>query len=275
MNYLVLKLLPKNLFSKVMGKLAEARLPSPLLQSFLKLYCTYYAVNLQEMANTSLKQFNTFNEFFTRQLDPQKRPIDDDPESVISPVDGKIAEFGEIKNGLLLQTKGVLYSISDLVGKKMARIFKDGYFITLYLSPSDYHRIHTPVSGTINDFSYFSGNLWPVNDLGVSLIGGLFSLNERIVTSIKSECGTVAVVKVGATVVGKIKLNYSDLSSNKGEKNQLHLPVFPIKSYQKGDEIGRFQLGSTVILLFEKDRFKPLQLLQDQSIKMGQALGHF
>ena len=275
MKYLFLKLLPKNLISRFLGKLADLKLPSPLLQSFIQVYSRIYSVNLDEMKESSLSFYQTFNQFFTRELKPEIRPIHKDPDSVISPVDGTIAEFGRIEDGLLLQTKGVYYSAVDLLGKKDAKIFAEGYFLTIYLSPSDYHRIHTPVSGTVHEFGYFSGNLWPVNELGVSNVGGLFSLNERIITSLESDCGRVALVKVGATVVGKIKLDYSELTSNSGEQTRLHLPVFPSKTYRKGAEIGRFQLGSTVILLFEKDRFKPQNLFHGQKVKMGEIIGRF
>ncbi len=273
MRYLFLRLLPKNLVSKLLGKLADLQLPSPLLVSFIQLYSRIYAVNLNEIKAPSLEKFKTFNDFFTRQLNPKSRPIDNDPDSVISPVDGSVAEFGDIANGLMIQTKGVYYSLTDLVGPKHAKLFKDGFFITLYLSPSDYHRIHAPISGRVTEFSYFSGNLWPVNDFGVKHIGGLFSINERIVTALEGKSSSVGMVKVGATVVGKIKVEYSDLTSNSGEKTQLYLPVFPARLYEKGDEVGRFQLGSTVILLFEKDRFKPTDLRKGKAVKMGQAIG--
>jgi phosphatidylserine decarboxylase len=274
MKYLLLKLLPKNLFSKLLGKLSELELPSPLLGSFLHLYCNVFKVDLSEIKSPSLKSFKTFNDFFTRSLKQDARPIDQDPNSIVSPVDGKIAEFGSIKNGLLLQSKGIFYTINDLVGAKHGELFKNGYFVTLYLSPADYHRIHTPMAGFVKEFSYFSGNLWPVNDLGVSNVGGLFSLNERVVTILDGSDGRVALVKVGATVVGKITLDYSKLVSNNGQKTQLRLPVFPPKRYEKGDEIGRFQLGSTVILLFEPNRFSPIALNRGKYVKMGQVLGH-
>jgi len=274
MKYLLLKLLPKNLLSKFLGILSDKEIPSPLLHSFIRIYSMYYSINLDEIKTPSLQSFKTFNDFFTRQLKPSARPVDNEPDSIVSPVDGKVAEFGPIKNGLLVQSKGILYSINDLVGTNQAKIFENGFFVTLYLSPADYHRIHTPVSGKVKEFSYFSGNLWPVNDFGVSHVGGLFSINERIVTPIECKNGIVAMVKVGATVVGKIKVDFSDLSSNAGEKTQLHLPVSPPKEYEKGSEIGRFQLGSTVILLFEQGKFTPQDLRKGKSIKMGQVIGH-
>lgn len=256
----------------MLGALSDIKLPSPILRSFIRIYCQFYAVKLDE-AKKAIGQFKTFNDFFTRELKPEVRPIDDQPDSIVSPVDGTIAEFGEIKNDLLVQTKGIYYSSIDLVGETYAAYFKNGFFITLYLSPADYHRIHTPIAGVLKEFSYFSGNLWPVNDFGVRNVGGLFSLNERIVSLIETKKTKVALVKVGATVVGKIKLEYSDLSSNRGEASRFHLPVFPPKNYKKGDEIGRFQLGSTVILLFQNGSINPENLVRNRKIKMGEILG--
>ena len=273
MKYLFLRVLPKNLLSRLLGLLSDIRLPSPVLTSLIQLYCHIYKIRLEEVKG-SINQMTSFTEFFTRPLKPEFRPIDTSTASVVSPVDGTIAEFGNIENGLLVQTKGILYSLIDFIGEKGAKQFDQGYFVTIYLSPADYHRIHTPVAGNVKKFSYFSGNLWPVNNTGVSKVGGLFALNERIVTPIITDKGTVALVKVGATVVGKIKLDYSDLSSNKGEPTQLYLPVIPARYYEKGDEIGRFQLGSTVILLFEKELFVPDNLYKGKKIQMGQTIGN-
>ena len=272
MRYLLLRLLPKNLLSRLAGILSDIELPTPVLSSLIQLYSQLYSVKLHEM-KTPIGSMKTFNDFFTRELRPELRPINLTPGSVVSPVDGKIAELGTIEQGLLVQAKGILYSLSDLVGKKSAKIFENGYFLTIYLSPADYHRIHLPVSGKIRKFSYISGNLWPVNNFGVKQIGGLFSLNERIITPIEGEQGVVGLVKVGATIVGKIKLDYSDLSSNSNKTTQLNLPIVPEKVYRKGDEIGRFQLGSTVILLFEKDKFQPADILPGTLVKVGQTIG--
>lgn len=272
MRYLLLRLLPKNLVSRVAGFLADLELPAPVLNSVIQLYCQFYAVKRHEM-KTPLGAMKTFNDFFTRELRPEVRPIDQTPGSVVSPVDGTIAEFGKIEQGLLVQTKGVLYSLADLVGEESATLFENGYFITIYLSPADYHRIHVPISGKIRKFSYFSGNLWPVNSFGVKQIGGLFALNERIVTPIEGDQGVVGLVKVGATVVGKIKVNYSDLTSNSQKPTQLNLPIIPERSYRKGAEIGLFQLGSTVILLFEKGKFKPVDIEPQMPVKLGQMIG--
>ncbi len=246
--------------------------PSPVLHSFIKFYSHVYNVNLEEVKKP-IDQFKTFNEFFTRELKENAREIDTQPGAIVSPVDGTIAEFGDIKNNLLVQAKGIFYSCLDLVGEETAKLFEDGYFITLYLSPSDYHRIHSPITSELKEFSYFSGNLWPVNDIGVENVGGLFAINERIVSMLDSEAGKVAVVKVGATVVGRITLNYSELRSNQGNDTLVRLPVVPPKKYKAGDEIGQFQLGSTVILLFQKNQFKPEGLSRQKKVKMGEIIG--
>jgi len=120
-------------------------------------------------------------------------------------VDGKLAQFGPITDGLLTQTKGVFYSLVDLVGESMAAEFLEGYFLTLYLSPADYHRIHAPVAGTVRRFSYFSGQLWPVNEIGIRHVAGLFSVNERLITPLESPAGLVAVIKVGAATETAMK----------------------------------------------------------------------
>ncbi len=274
MKYLLLRLLPKNILSRLAGRLADMNLPSPVLSSLIQVYCRVYDIKQDEMKRPA-SQMKTFNEFFTRELKSGARPIDKNPESIVSPVDGAVAEFGKIEDGLLVQTKGILYSLVDFVGKKDAKRFQQGYFLTIYLSPADYHRIHSPVTGNVEEFSYFSGNLWPVNNIGVTKVGGVFSINERIVTLIQAQEGAVALIKVGATIVGKIKVDYSDLTTNSKKPTQLHLPVIPSRKYEKGDEIGRFQLGSTVILLFEENQFLPVDLYAGKKLKMGQIIGNF
>lgn len=272
MQYLFLKLLPKNLFSRMMGALSDLEAPTPLLMAIIRAYAKHYKIDLGEM-KTPWADIKRFNDFFTRELKEGVRPIDEEPDVLVSPVDGALAEWGEIKDQLLLQTKGIYYSLADLVGPEEAKCFEGGHFMTLYLSPADYHRIHTPYGGKVSRFSYFSGNLWPVNKFGVEEIGGLFSINERIYTPLDTLRGRIGMVKVGATVVGKILTTYSKLTSNQGGKTALDLPVVPPVEYGKGQEIGRFQLGSTVILLMEPGRFEGENLEKGMKVKMGQRLG--
>lgn len=273
MKYLFLRLLPKNVLSRFAGTLSDLHLPPTLLASLIQIYCRIYKIQTDQ-AKIPISKFKSFNAFFTRELKAELRPIDNNIDSIVSPVDGEIAEQGHIKQGFLIQTKGILYSLENLVGEQSAQLFSGGYFVTFYLNPADYHRIHAPVAGTVQRFSYFSGNLWPVNRFGVKHISGLFALNERIVTPIENDLGVIAIVKVGATIVGKISLDYYDFTTNQRKSTQINLPIIPGKKYAKGAEIGRFQLGSTVILLFEKDKFKPDGLLVGKKIRMGQVIGH-
>ena len=274
MNYLLLRLLPKNIASRLAGLLMNFHLPAPLLRSLIRLYSRFYGINLAEAKNP-IESFTCFNAFFTRELKKKTRPIDREDDSVVSPVDGTAAEFGEIQDGLLVQVKGTLYSMADLIGEKTAGLFEEGYFITIYLSPADYHRIHAPVAGKVSRFSYFSGSLWPVNRIGIEWVSGLFSLNERVVTPLETERGTIALVKIGATVVGKISLEYDNLTTNAKRNTSLNIPVVPSRNYEKGAEIGCFQLGSTVILLFQKSQIEPVNLYRNRKIKLGQTIARF
>lgn len=274
MNYLFLKLLPKNLVSRLAGYLADLKVPTPLLKSVIQVYSKFYSIQLDEVKKP-LSAFKSFNEFFTRELKKNARPIDATPNSIVSPVDGTVAEFGDIENGLLVQAKGVYYTLNDLVGKKLSTEFEEGYFVTIYLSPADYHRIHTPVDGKVKSFSYFSGNLWPVNSIGVKHVGSLFAVNERIVTPIQSGIGDVLLIKVGATIVGKISMDYHELETNQcKEPSRFNIPVIPAKKYKKGKEIGKFQLGSTVILIFSKNQMTPFELEKNKKVKLGEVIGH-
>lgn len=273
MNYLLLKLLPKNLVSRLAGFLADLRVPAPLLLSLIQVYSKFYKIQLNEVKKP-ISAFKSFTDFFTRELKKEARSIDSTPNAIVSPVDGTIAEFGDVEDGLLVQAKGVYYTLNDLVGKTLAKKFEDGYFITIYLSPADYHRIHTPVAGKVKSFAYFSGNLWPVNRIGVDNVGSLFAVNERIVTPIQSEMGDVLLIKVGATVVGKITLDYHELKTNqKKEQTQLNIPVVPARQYEKGQEIGQFQLGSTVVLIFSNNQMTPVGLRKGKKVKLGEMIG--
>ncbi|MCP4298272.1 MAG: phosphatidylserine decarboxylase [Proteobacteria bacterium] len=274
MKYILFKLLPKNLLSRIAGYLADKHLSKGLLLSIIHVYANIYKIRLDEL-KIPVHEMSSFNQFFTRELKKGLRPIDRGAKSLISPVDGTIAEFGKIESGLLVQTKGILYSLYDLVGDREGKLFEGGQYMTIYLSPANYHRIHFPVAGSVKKFSYFSGNLWPVNNFGVNFVGGLFALNERIVTPIECKWGIVGVVKVGATIVGKIKLNYDSLESNNGQETKLDLPVFPPQVFKKGAELGRFQLGSTVILLFQKNQVLFTNIPREMKVKMGQKLGEF
>ena len=261
LKLLVLKLLPKNLFSCLIGYIANLALPKILLNIWIKIFIRIYKI---DMTDSKQKSFKTFNAFFTRELDPQARPISQDTDSIVSPVDGLISHFGNIQDNEIIQVKGISYPLENLlINKKYFEIFKNGSFITIYLTPKHYHRIHSPISGDIKELYYIPGTLFPVNFFAVENIPGLFTLNERIITLIKNEeLGFVSVIKVGATVVGKIKVVYDTIESNK-MRHTIHKEYSQIK-ISKGEELGRFEMGSTVILLFQNQiKFDSLQLGQE------------
>ena len=268
----LLTLLPKNSISRIAGRFANSAISKPFIPAFAK----RYKINLEE-AEKDISEYPTLNAFFTRHLKKGVRPIDqiDHDKALCSPVDGKVAQMGEIKNETLIQAKGLDYQLKDLIGcDEEAKDFIDGYFMTIYLAPTDYHRMHHYVNGEIEKMRVIPGRLFPVNILSVNNVKNLFPINERITTYLKTKLNKkTAIVKVGATIVGKIKLAYHDAESNKGiAMSKTFESSIPVK---KGDEIGYFAMGSTVILLFEKGDFTPdANVKAGTAVKLGEKLGH-
>ncbi len=265
----VLPLLPKNTISRIIGHLAQAKLPATLVNWWVRCFIRHYDIEMTEVA---AQRFASFNEFFTRPLRHECRPIDANPARVTAPVDGIIASLGSIDHGTLIQAKGIDYSLKALVvAEEYQRIFANGHYLTFYLSPRHYHRIHTPVGGTIEELYYIPGTLYPVNRLAVGHIPALFTLNERLLTIIANpEIGRVAVIKIGAMIVGKIKVVYDHVESNK--RPRLIHQKYSSLAIDKGAELGRFQMGSTVILLFEPGRIELDELIIGQEVKFGEAI---
>lgn len=265
----LLRLLPKNLVSRWMGWLAGLRLPRRLLAFVIRRFTRAYGIDMAEVATS---QFDTFNDFFTRPLRPECRPVDNDAASVVSPVDGVIGMAGDIGGGDLFQCKGIAYSLSRLVvHPAYAEMFSDGHYVTLYLSPRHYHRIHSPLAAAIEELYYIPGTLYPVKPLAIANIPGLFTINERLITLLRHTlAGPVAVIKVGATVVGKIKVVYDKVESNCGRR-PIHRCYQGI-SIAKGGELGRFELGSTVVLLFSKNRVALSLPATGAEVRCGQRI---
>lgn len=238
------------LTSRLVGHLADRRPPKAVLLRLIRAYSRVFRIDLAE-AEQPPEAFTTFNEFFTRRLAPGKRPIDQRPGVVVSPSDSELVSLGAVpKDGRLEQIKGSDYSLEALLGSaEEARLFATGLQATLYLSPAMYHRVHAPVSGRIRAWRHIPGRLFPVNRLGLYGVPGLFTRNERVVVSIDSEeQGRVAVVLVGAAHVGRISLAFTDLVTNRGRWGGFVQPDQPIP-LARGDELGTFNLGSTVVLL--------------------------
>ena len=208
-----------------------------------------------------------------RKLRPGLRPVTDGEDVFVSPVDGVVSQAGQIQDGLLIQAKGTSYSVLELLGQdlEMAERFRTGTYLTIYLSPRDYHRIHTPVQARVVGATYVPGTLFPVNPFGVRAVKGLFARNERLVTYLDTGAGLLALVKVGAIIVGSVKVNYGAVTTGqpRGKLEKIIYRQGPLLA--KGDEIGRFEFGSTVILLCETPI--ELEVRPGDRVLMGQAVG--
>jgi len=238
--------------SAAIRKFAQSKWSKKVIPSFSR----YYKINTNEMEK-SLNQYETLHEFFIRKLKGDVRPIHADEKSVVSPVDAVIEDAGEISLDSQFIVKKKTYSIQEMLGSNVkAEKYNGGYFIVLYLSPSHYHRIHSPVNGKVTEQWTLGGRSYPVNRLGLLYGNAPLTKNFRRITEIEHSFGSVAVVKVGAMFVNSIELTY---------KNEI---------VTKGEEIGYFTFGSTVVLLFEKNTFQFNQQLSiPANVKVGEVIG--
>lgn len=247
---------PKQLITVAAGKLANLEcgtLTSKVIHWFVK----RYKVNMQEAANPNISSYKTFNDFFTRPLKPNARPIA--KADFICPVDGAISQFGHIEQDQIFQAKGHHYSTLTLLAgnSALAAQFDDGRFACLYLSPKDYHRIHMPCAGTLKSMTYVPGDLFSVNPTTAENVPNLFARNERVVCEFISEAhGTFVMVLVGATIVGSMATTWHGIiNPPRLKKPRTWQYADGSVQFAQGDEMGRFLLGSTVVMLFEKESF--------------------
>lgn len=241
----------------------------------MRLFAKRYQVNLEEAEGT-LEDYPTFGAFFTRKLKPGRRTIDLGKDVVASPVDAHVSQIGQIEQGACLQAKGINFPVDKLLGDaRRALDFEGGSFVTLYLAPRDYHRFHSPLTGFITGYQYLPGEFWPVNQASVRTKDALFALNERLVTYLDTPAGTCAYVAVGATCVARIHAAYDEvLTHQRAEAKSVRYPR-PI-AIEKGAEIGMFEMGSTIIMLFQKNRVKwEPGLVAESPVVLGQRIGVF
>lgn len=273
---LLFRIVPKGLISRIFGYMSLIPFHAAIMKRIISWYSAKYGVNLDE-AEIPEDGFRNLNSFFTRKLKKNARKIDVNKKSVIAPTDSRVDQFGDIKNDSILQAKGINYSLRGLIPSSEAEKFVDGKYITLYLSPGDYHRIHSPVSGKITGFFNIPGKLYSVQEFMVKGFQGLFSVNERLITYIQTDKGTVAVCKIGAMNVGKISLSYNDCVTNRffRRRNEYFYSADKRPVINKGDEVGTFNLGSTVILLFQKNMIKFEKLKEGRKVKVGEKIGVF
>ena len=266
-------LLPKQALTALLGKGASAR-AGTLTTSVIDWFVKRYSVNMGEALNPNTASYPTFNEFFTRELKPGARPLA--PADLICPVDGAISQFGAIERDQIFQAKGHHYSTTALVGGDAAlgAQFVDGSFATLYLSPRDYHRIHMPCDGRLTRMIYVPGALFSVNPTTARGVPGLFARNERVVCVFDSAHGPFVLTLVGATIVGSMATVWHGVVNPprllkvrewRYDDQQIEL--------KQGQEMGRFLLGSTVVMLFPKGslRFNPAWFAGG-AIRLGEAM---
>jgi len=272
----LLHALPKNAMSRAMGWLASRRLPGPLQRLELALFVRLAGVDASELARP-LGEFSSLQQFFTRALAPGARPIEGGEDVLVSPCDGAWGTSGRIERGTLLQVKGRSYRAADLLGSEaLARACDGGQFATLYLSPRDYHRFHTPAAGRITRLVYRPGALWPVNAIGLLGIDGLFARNERIAAWLEVVDGGrgLAMVAVGATMVGSVRLAFDALRTDcpGALPEDRELGALGPK-FARGEEWGHFEFGSTIVLLIPPGLYDLDPKPVGTPLRLGQAIG--
>ncbi len=269
-------LIPKQALTALAGKFASARAGTTTTAA-IRWFVKRYQVNMAEAANPDIGSYATFNDFFTRALKDGARPLAQ--AALLSPVDGAISQFGRIEKDQIFQAKGHTYSTTALVGgdAKLAAQFQDGHFATLYLSPKDYHRIHMPCDGVLRRMIYVPGDLFSVNPTTARGVPGLFARNERVVCVFDSAHGPFVLTLVGATIVGSMATVWHGLVNppRPGTLWERSYAGDAVRLAQ-GAEMGRFLLGSTVVMLFPAGplSFNP-QWAPTGAIRMGEKMGAF
>jgi phosphatidylserine decarboxylase len=268
-----LRVLPRKHLSRALGRMADVQASPPLVRRAVGAFVRYYDVDMSEV-DVPEGGFSSFNEFFTRRLVPGARPVDPDPGAVVSPADGRVDGVGPLGPETSLQVKGQGYRVDQLLGDPdEAARFDGGSFFVCYLSPRDYHRVHAPVGGRVSHVHHVPGTLFPVNSIGTGHIPELFARNERVAIFTDSRThGRVATVLIGAIGVGRIGLTFDDVRTNVGRSAGVRRYGSYAPSLDKGEELGVFNLGSTVIV-FLGPRVQAEFLKQPgQSIRMGEAV---
>ncbi|RUR11667.1 archaetidylserine decarboxylase [Legionella sp. km772] len=282
MPYDVLKtvpqyLLPKKGLTTLAGCLAEVRIPR-IKDHLIGRFIEKYQVNMSEALIEDPHAYACFNDFFIRRLKPECRPLA--KADIISPVDGRVSELGPIVTGQLIQAKGKHYSVQELLNcdDAIAQQFSQGQFATLYLSPKDYHRVHMPMDARLISMNYIPGALFSVQPTTARVVPKLFARNERLAVFFETAIGPMAMVMVGATIVGSIGTSWhGDIKRVKKKVSFNYTQDSSMKEFTQGDEMGFFKLGSTVVLVFAQGQKMhwDAALTAGSPLHFGQAIGHF
>ncbi len=267
-------ILPHRLLSSVVYRLM--RIENRTVKNFIinKISKTY-KVNMQEAASDNLDDYKHFNAFFTRQLKEGVRTIDTNVKSIISPVDGAISQCGDIKQGRIFQAKGFDFTVEELLAcdQQTAKYYQDGQFATIYLSPKDYHRMHAPLDCEVSKTVHIPGRLFSVAKWTAESIPRLFARNERLVCYLETQYGQIAYVLVGAIMVSSMETVFNGLVTPPYAKKVTEVPIIGNQKLVKGDEVGRFNMGSTVILLFPPGLAElEKNLTESKIVKLGEKI---
>ena len=269
-------LLPQHGLSRIVHWLMRVQTPA-VKNLLIRWFIGQYKVEMKEARRRRADDYASFNDFFTRALNEDARPVAFGVNNLVSPVDGKVSELGGINGQRILQAKGSTYSVTQLLGgdEDLARQFHGGEFATLYLAPSNYHRIHMPVSGVLKSMTYIPGRLFSVNEATVRGVPGLFARNERVVCSFDTDHGPMVMVLVGAIFVGSIETVWAGEITPGGPADITHSDYQGEQSVRlvQGEEMGRFNMGSTVILLFPRDAVTLDAFATETRTRVGQRLG--
>jgi phosphatidylserine decarboxylase len=273
-NTLLLRVAPRRTLARLLWRLARVRAPG-IKNMLIRVYARRYRVDLSEAALERPDDYPHFNAFFTRALRPGARPLVPGERNVALPVDGVVSACGEIDGRRLIQAKGIDYTLEALLGGAdgLADAFRGGQFATLYLSPRVYHRVHMPLEGTLNHMRYLPGQLFSVNDYSTRHVRGLFTRNERLVTVFDGPAGPMAVIMVGAIFVAAMETVWSGGLSRERPWGHWR-PEQGAVRLARGEELGRFNVGSTVIVLFGPGRVQWAEGLRaGAEVRMGGPMG--
>jgi phosphatidylserine decarboxylase len=270
-------ILPKHALSRLIYAVArsEARW---IRNTFLRVFLNGYRVNMSEAVQPDPFAYRSFNDFFTRALRPDARPIAAAPGVVVSPVDGTVSQSGELEGDLLLQAKGHRYSLQELLAGDAEAVatYRGGSFACIYLAPYNYHRIHMPCAGTARDNVYVPGELFSVNAATARAVPRVFARNERLICDFITPLGRMAVILVGALFVGSIEtVHCGEVNPPPARrKAPSRIATGLGRHFAKGEELGRFNMGSTVVLLFERNRMRwESTLVPESTVQLGRAIG--
>ena len=266
--------IPQHFLTSLVYRITRCEIPW-FKNNLIKLFISVFDVDMSLAQNPDPESYSSFNTFFTRGLSPEARPIILDEKIILSPVDGTVSQIGNIQNNTIIQAKGKSYTLKHLlVEDELVDMFSGGTFATLYLAPRDYHRIHMPVSGQLSRMIYVPGKLFAVNSHSVRVVDAVFARNERVINIFDTDIGPMAVVMVGALNVGSMETVWSGQITPAKNRiiNDTQFSGNDIK-LEQGQEMGRFNMGSTVILLFSKNVIQwSAEMVADKTIVMGEKV---